>query len=126
MTTTRPQIIIEGSYDGENWEAYEFRWQTQALNQHPPIVAPYMPRLDWQLWFAGYGTIDRNPWFARFIGRLEEGSPEVLNLLGHSPFPPDEPPDFIRVQVYDYRFSTPGQKGNTGNWWQRDLIRDGY
>jgi len=31
MTTERPEIIIEGSLDGENWEAYEFKWKPGDL-----------------------------------------------------------------------------------------------
>ena len=34
--------------------------------------------------------------------RLLEGSPTVLNLLEHNPFP-DEPPVYVRARLYDYR-----------------------
>jgi hypothetical protein len=124
MTTARPQIIIEGSYDGETWQAYELRWQPQELGKAPPIVAPHQPRLDWQLWFAALGNINSNEWFVAFIRRLQEGSPDVLRLLKSSPFPPDNPPTYIRAQVYNYTFSTPDQKRDTGDWWQREYQYD--
>ena len=124
MTTSRPEIIVEGSYDGETWQAYEFRWQPQDLNEAPPIVAPHQPRLDWQLWFAALGNFDSNDWFAAFIARLQAGSPDVLRLLKYSPFPPDNPPQYIRAQVYEYTFSTPEQKRATGVWWQREYRYD--
>jgi hypothetical protein len=122
MTTERPQIIIEGSEDGETWQEYKLRWQPQDLNDVPPIVAPHQPRLDWQLWFAALGTVNNNRWFLSFINRLHEGSPDVLNLLAYSPFPPDNPPQYIRAQLYDYTFTTPEQKRETGDWWQREYI----
>ena len=122
MTTERPQIIIEGSADGETWQAYELRWQPQDLNDTPPIVAPHQPRLDWQLWFAALGSVNNNRWFVAFINRLQEGSPDVLDLLAYSPFPPDNPPQYIRAQLYDYTFTTPQEKRETGNWWQREYL----
>jgi hypothetical protein len=124
VTTSRPQIIIEGSYDGETWQAYEFRWQPQALGETPPLVAPHQPRLDWQFWFAALGDVNRNAWFTAFVRRLQEGSPNVLRLLKSSPFPLDNPPTYIRAQVYDYTFSTPEQKSATGDWWQREYLYD--
>ena len=27
MTTTRPEIVIEGSDDGTTWDAYEFKYK---------------------------------------------------------------------------------------------------
>lgn len=52
--------------------------------------------------------------------RLLEGSPEVLALLGHNPFP-GAPPRFIRAVVYDYHFTNFGTKRATGDWWRREL-----
>ena len=49
MTTERPEIIIEGSNDGETWLPYEFPFKAGDLNQAPPFVAPLQPRLDWHV-----------------------------------------------------------------------------
>ncbi|MGH7967178.1 MAG: lipase maturation factor family protein, partial [Limisphaerales bacterium] len=50
MTTERPEIIIEGSTDGREWKEYEFRYKPGNLTRPPQFVAPYQPRLDWQMW----------------------------------------------------------------------------
>ena len=52
MTTTRPEIEIEESEDGETWRAVAFRYKPGDPGRAPRFVAPHMPRLDWQMWFA--------------------------------------------------------------------------
>lgn len=52
MTTHRPEIVVEISDDGQRWEAMEFCYKPGSVDRPPPIVAPQMPRLDWQMWFA--------------------------------------------------------------------------
>lgn len=53
MTTMRPEIIIEGSIDGEDWQPYEFKWKPGKLERSASFAGPHMPRLDWQMWFEG-------------------------------------------------------------------------
>lgn len=118
MTTSRPEIIIEGSNDGQTWQAYEFRWKPGPVGRRPPIVAPHQPRLDWQMWFAALSDYQRNPWLVNFMFRLLEGSPPVERLLAHNPFP-DAPPRFIRATVYDYHFTDFSDP--SGDWWRREL-----
>src|SRR5262249_33118792 len=91
MTTSRPEIIIEGSDDGMHWIEYEFKYKAGDLARRPGFVAPHQPRLDWQMWFAALERYQENPWFVRFLIRLLEGSPDVLALLANDPFP-DAPP----------------------------------
>ena len=55
MTQTRPEIIVEGSNDGQDWRAYEFKYKPGDLKRRPRFVAPFQPRLDWQMWFAALG-----------------------------------------------------------------------
>jgi lipase maturation factor 1 len=121
MTTTRPEIIVEGSYDGANWLPYEFRFKPGDVNRRPGFVAPHQPRLDWQMWFASLGRCEDNPWFVAFERRLLEGSPPVLRLLKTNPFP-DAPPRFLRTTTYVYRFSDTATRLETGAWWQRSLL----
>jgi hypothetical protein len=118
MTTSRPEIIIEGSNDGVTWLAYEFKYKPGKLTRRLPWVEPFQPRLDWQMWFAALGTYQNAPWILHFLERLLDGSPQVLRLLDRNPFP-NGPPRYIRAQVYDYRFSTPAEHKVTGQWWQR-------
>lgn len=120
MTTTRPEIVIEGSNDGVTWLPYEFKYKPGDLTRRPAWVAPHQPRLDWQMWFAALGNYQSDPWIVRFMARLLEGSPEVLRLLGRNPFPV-APPRYIRAQLYLYSFTTPSGRKRTGAWWHREL-----
>jgi len=119
MTTTRPEIIIEGSSDGDTWLPYEFKYKPGELHRRPPWVAPHQPRLDWQMWFAALSNYRSNPWILQFMGRLLEGSPEVLGLLRSNPFP-EGPPRYLRATLYQYHFTDPDQKGDTGDSWRRE------
>jgi lipase maturation factor 1 len=121
MTTTRPEIIVEGSDDGVQWRAYEFNYKPGDLKRRLPWVAPYQPRLDWQMWFAALSSPQQNPWFSRLIVRLLEGQTEVTNLLAVNPFP-DRPPHFIRAEVYDYHFTDWSTRRSTGAIWSRSPL----
>ena len=119
MTTERPEIVVEGSMDGEDWQAYEFQWKPGDPGRAPGSVAPHMPRLDWQMWFAALRTYQGAPWFERMVARLLQGSPEVTALIESSPFPY---PRFVRALLYDYRFTDRKERGESGNWWRRRLL----
>jgi hypothetical protein len=121
MTPNRPEIIVEGSDDGQTWRAYEFTWKPGDVSRRPAFVAPHQPRLDWQMWFAALSTHRNQPWFQNFLIRLLQGSPEVLALLESNPFP-DAPPRYIRSVVYDYRFTDFATRRATGAWWRRQEI----
>jgi hypothetical protein len=123
MTTLRNEIIVEGSNDGVNWRPYEFKYKPGDVNRRPAFVAPFQPRLDWQMWFAALGSERENPWFDNFCERLLQGSPDVLALLAKNPFP-EHPPQFIRAEFYNYRFTSPADRRATGAWWQRQYLGD--
>ncbi|MBI4585831.1 MAG: lipase maturation factor family protein [Planctomycetes bacterium] len=117
MTKTRPEIIIEGSSDGKEWKAYEFKYKPGDAARRPVFVAPHQPRLDWQMWFAALGGARQNRWFFALCLRLLEGSKPVLDLLDSNPFP-DQPPRYLRARRFDYRFTTFEERRQTGNWWK--------
>jgi hypothetical protein len=119
MTKTRPEIIIEGSADGNEWLPYEFTWKPGALDRAPGWVAPHQPRLDWQMWFAALGNYRQNPWFVSLQERLLRNTPAVTRLLERNPFP-ENPPRYIRARLYEYRFATWAEHRATGNWWKRE------
>jgi hypothetical protein len=121
MTTERPEIVIEGSRDGENWTEYEFRYKPGAVTRRPRFVAPYHPRLDWQMWFAALDPGGNIGWLESLANRLRAGTPDVLALLGRNPFP-GAPPRFIRLTQYQYRFSTGAEWQRTHAWWVRELV----
>jgi hypothetical protein len=124
MTTSRPEIVIEGSDDGADWKAYEFRYKPGDPRRRPSFVAPHQPRLDWQMWFAALDRYESNPWFASLCRRLLEGSPPVLALLAYNPFP-EHPPRFVRGVLYDYHFTTFATTNGAVDWWQRTRV-DSY
>jgi hypothetical protein len=121
MTVTRPEISIEGSNDNIEWRPYIFPYKPGPLDRAPGWVAPFQPRLDWQMWFAALGTYRENPWLLSFMVRLLHGSPPVLQLMEQNPFP-RQPPKYIRAMVYQYRFTNFDQRRQTGNWWKRELL----
>jgi hypothetical protein len=118
MTTARDEIIVEGSMDGSHWSAYEFKDKPGDVYRAPPVVAPFQPRLDWQMWFAGLGTYRDNPWFVNFCIRLLQGSSEVTRLLKTNPFP-QAPPRYVRAALYRYWFTDFKTGRRTGAWWNR-------
>jgi predicted DCC family thiol-disulfide oxidoreductase YuxK len=120
MTTSRIEIVVEGSSDGQSWLPYEFKYKPGDTRRAPPWVEPHQPRLDWQMWFAALGTYQQNRWFVNFMIRLLEGAPEVTALLEQNPFP-DAPPHYIRAMAYDYHFTDLAARRNTGDWWRREL-----
>jgi hypothetical protein len=121
MTTTRPEIIVEGSNDGVTWLAYEFADKVGDERRRPPWVAPFQPRLDWQMWFASLSEYEREPWFQRFCVRLLEGSPSVLKLLARDPFA-GKAPRFVRSTLYQYRFAGASAHFKSGVWWTRERL----
>jgi len=119
MTTSRPEIVVEGSSDGKTWLPYEFKYKPGDLKRPPLWAQPHQPRLDWQMWFAALGNYQTNPWFVNFAARLLQGSPKVLALLKENPFP-NKPPKYIRAALYNYHFTDPTTKRKEGAWWRRD------
>jgi hypothetical protein len=118
MTTTRNEIIVEGSDDGEQWREYEFRYKPAELTRRPLWNIAHQPRLDWQMWFAALDDAQRSPWFSRFLERLLENEPSVIALLERNPFP-DRPPIYVRAELYDYTYA--GNDDHAGRWWNRRL-----
>jgi len=117
MTKERLEIQIEGSADGIEWKAYEFKWKPGKLDRRPAFVEPHQPRLDWQMWFAALGTYQQNRWFVTFMIRLLQNDRTVLGLLGYNPFP-KEPPRYVRARLFQYHFTRFGERG----WWRREEV----
>ena len=118
MTTERIELEVSGSIDGKAWRTYRFKHKPQDLDRRPGLVMPHQPRLDWQMWFV---TLRRKhlPWFEEFLYALLDNSPHVKELLANDPFP-GEAPRYIRVDAYKYTFTTPEQREQTGNWWNKE------
>lgn len=70
------------------------------------------------MWFAALSTYQDNPWLMTFLYRLLTGQPEVLDLIDTTRLPFEKPPKYIRVQMYNYHFTSDLVDGN---WWNRKL-----
>jgi len=121
MQIERHELQVEGSNDGKRWLAYDFKYKPGPLDRAPAFIVPHQPRLDWMIWFVPAQHDENMYWMDRFMRRLAEGSPDVLNLLRDNPFP-DEPPKRLRVMSYRYHFTTSEERDKTGNWWKRELL----
>lgn len=126
ITRQRYELVVEGTTDEDpgpdsEWHAYAFRAKPGEPGRRPPQVGPYHLRLDWLLWFAAMSPVVSQRWVLSLLLRLLEADPHVLGLLRRSPFP-DRPPNAVRVLRYRYRFTTPAQRRETGDWWIRRRI----
>jgi hypothetical protein len=127
ITRPRYEIILEGTTDlipisSGDWRPYEFRAKPGDTRRRPPQIAPYHLRLDWLMWFAAMpGRPDCPLWLVHLVAKLLEGDTATLALLRGNPFGAS-PPRFIRARYYLYRFTTPAERRQTGDWWHRDLV----
>jgi hypothetical protein len=122
MTGVRDEVVIEGTSDGQTWRPYVFRWKPQDPRRGPAFIAPFHPRLDFQLWFL---TLNRGPlpaYFAALVRGLCERPAAMARFFATDPFPL-EPPAAIRIQVYRYRFATPAERRRESVVWRRELTR---
>ncbi len=119
----RLEIIFEGtqsaSLESATWREYEFPAKPGDPWRRPPLIAPYQPRLDWQIWFAAMAGPNDYPWTVHFVWKLLHNDRGTLSLLANNPFP-DEPPRYIRAELYRYRFTRPDE--NDGTWWKRERV----
>ena len=126
ITRPRYEVIVEGTDDplpgsAAHWREYQFKGKPGDVRYRPPQIAPYHLRLDWLMWFAAMSSYQDYPWFVNFVAKLLEGQRDVLSLLRVNPFP-QKPPRYIRAQLYEYHFTTPAARRQTGAWWTRKLI----
>src|SRR5579875_2585014 len=124
ITRPRYEVIVEGTEEAvllpsTRWREYEFKGKPGATGRMPPQIAPYHLRLDWLMWFAALSDYSQHPWFVSFLGKLLRNDRPVLELLRSNPFP-DAPPKFVRAELYEYRFTTPRERAETGQWWKRE------
>ena len=52
MTTTRAELIFEGSNDLHQWKEYHFKYKPGRIDRPPCFLPIHLPRLDWRLWFC--------------------------------------------------------------------------
>ncbi|MEU7766653.1 lipase maturation factor family protein [Nocardia sp. NPDC049190] len=122
----RHELVIEGTDEPEPtqrtaWQEYEFKGKPGDPRRLPRQWAPYHLRLDWLMWFAAASPFYARGWLIPFLQRLLENDPATLRLLRRCPFP-DNPPKYVAVRVYEYRFTTRRELLRDRAWWHRTLI----
>ena len=121
----RYEIVFEGTEDSvigdqTRWKEYEFKAKPGHPGRRPAIIAPYQPRIDWQIWFAAMSTPDQYPWTLHFVWKLLHNDRGTLSLLAKNPFP-DKPPRYVRAELFRYEFAPPADP--SGAWWNRTPLR---
>ena len=121
MTTSRPELVFQGSNDGVLWKTYHFKWKTNDILRPPQWAFPYHPRLDWQLWFAALGTFESNPWLMGVLRGLATNHPRLIGALHENPFQHD-PPHYLRIMTQNYKFTSLSDWRNTGQYWVQSKL----
>ncbi|MEU7057314.1 lipase maturation factor family protein [Streptomyces sp. NPDC046197] len=129
ISRVRYEVVIEGTLDDvphedSEWREYEFRGKPGDPRRWPRQYAPYHLRLDWLMWFVALSPAYAGAWFGALVERLLENDADTLRLLRRSPFPPDEPPRYVRARLFRYRFTTWQELRATGACWDRTFVRE--
>ena len=122
----RPNVVFEGTTDDTTggkatWKPYIYQGLPVLLDKRPPQIAPYQPRLDWQMWFASMSTADQYPWTYNLVWKLLHNDRDATGLFAADPFP-GKPPRYIRATLYLYKFAKPGNA--QGLYWTREKVGD--
>jgi lipase maturation factor 1 len=117
MTTKRREIILQGSHDEKNWETISFKYKPSSSKEGLKQIAPFHPRLDWQMWFASLSSFQENPWFNRLIIRVFEDTKTINPLLRNNPFK-GNPPKYIRSLLVDFTFTNLKEKKSQDSYWK--------
>lgn len=122
--TQRPNVVFEGTDAASPeantvWKAYPYEALPVDVKRRPPQIAPYQPRLDWQMWFAAMSDYEEYPWTLNLVWKLLHNDRGALSLFGGNPFP-DKPPRYVRAVLYIYKFAPPGNPEHA--WWERKEV----
>lgn len=119
----RNEVVLEGTAEHElnantRWLAFELPCKPGDPTRRPCFASPYQYKLDWQMWFAAFGSPGAEPWFIHLVSKLLHGDPVVDPLFAVQPFR-GHAPHYVRARFYRYHFASSGQRGR---YWQRELL----
>ncbi len=122
----RNELVVEGTDEATlteqtRWKEYEFKGKPGAVRRLPRQWAPYHLRLDWLMWFAAISPLYAERWLGPFLVRLLQNDRATLRLLRRNPFP-GSPPRYVRVQLYQYRYTTLRELLRERAWWHRTPV----
>lgn len=122
----RQEVIVSGTLaevpdDDAEWREYELPCKPGPVDRGLCWISPYHLRLDWQMWFLPFSRPEQSRWFMAFVDALLAGRRRVGALLERDPFP-EEPPRWIKADLYVYRFA----RGGDTTWersWEATYLR---
>ncbi len=122
VDTVRYELVIAGTSDAvvsdtTVWREYEFLAKPTNIDRALPILAPYQPRIDWQIWFAAKSSSNRQNWLIHLIWKFLHNDQQALCLIKYNPFA-DSPPIYIKVDRYIYKFAEP----SSTHTWERTFV----
>ncbi|MEO6597130.1 MAG: lipase maturation factor family protein [Planctomycetota bacterium] len=121
VPSERLGLVLQGSRDGEQWLDYEPLALVAAVDRDPERFAPAADYLGFGLWLAAYGPPELAAhWLPALLQRLLQGTPEVRGLFREMPFV-YEAPRFVRVVLFQYRFTAREQRA-AGTFWERQML----
>lgn len=119
ITRTRIEPQLEARF-GTTWRELDLRYKPGDPARPPPYVAPHQPRVDFRLWFYGLSFQRGMPrYVARLLDRLCT-APEVVQPLLDRPLP--RAPDAVRMALFEYHFTTPEERADSGHYWKRERL----
>ncbi|XP_067657065.1 lipase maturation factor 1-like [Haliotis asinina] len=126
ITRKRTEIILEGTSSSDpndpsaKWLEYEFKCKPGNITRRPCVISPYHYRLDWLMWVAALQGHKKHSWLKLLIFKLLANDEDMLSLIAYNPFEDQQPPKFIRAELYRYSYSKVGSpEAETGAWWVR-------
>ncbi|XP_071961241.1 lipase maturation factor 1-like isoform X1 [Antedon mediterranea] len=129
VTKERTEVIFLGTSSlnptdpKAEWLEYEFKCKPGNVTRAPCLISPYHYRLDWLLWFAAFQSYQQNNWLVHLAGKLLANDEATMTLIDHNPFKHQDPPQFIKVEHYGYKYTQVGSKeAKNGAWWTRKYI----
>lgn len=72
------------------------RTSARVVLKRPPHIAPYQPRLDWQMWLAPMSSAEQYSWTLNLVWKLLHNDPGAVGFFAANPFA-DKPPRYIRA-----------------------------
>ncbi len=86
----------------------------------PPFVAPHQPRVDFLLWFYGLSYRRGTPLYVQTLLRRLCEDPQAVHSLFVDPLL--SKPHAVRIEFFEYHFTTPEERKHSGNWWTRTAL----
>ncbi len=124
INRVRNEIILQGTSDelgpSARWVAYELPCKPGDPARRPCLVSPYQYKLDWQMWFASFGSAGGQPWLIHLVDKLLRGDHVVDSLFAVQPFR-TRPPRYIRALFFRYEFAEPELHSR---YWQRQYVSE--